>query len=66
VAILMHMSLVATVQIINPFGPLKIAGVSLLTFDLMWAVVLCVILAAIAVAQGGHLTRQPPPRRRVS
>jgi CAAX protease family protein len=66
VAILMHMSLVATVQIINPFGPLKMAGVSLLSFDLIWAVVLCVILAAVAVAQGGHLTRQPPPRRRVS
>ena len=66
VAILMHMSLVATVQIINPFGPLKMEGVSLLSFDLIWAVVLCVILAAVAVAQGGHLTRQPPPRRRVS
>jgi membrane protease YdiL (CAAX protease family) len=66
VAILMHMSLVATVQIINPFGPLKMAGVPLLTFDLIWAVVLCIILAAVAVAQGGHLTRQPPLRRRVT
>ena len=66
VAILMHMSLVATVQIINPFGSLKMAGVPLLSFDLIWAVVLCVILAAVAVAQGGRLSRQPPLRGRVA
>src|SRR5215208_3876684 len=65
VAILMHMSLVATVQMINPFGPLKMAGVSLLTFDLLWAA-LCAILAAVAVAQGGHLSRQPPIQGRVA
>jgi membrane protease YdiL (CAAX protease family) len=66
VAILMHMSLVFTVNVINPFGPLKMAGVSLLTFDLIWAVVLCVVIGAVAVANHGHLTRQPPPRRRVA
>jgi hypothetical protein len=66
VAIVMHMSIVATVQIINPFGPLKMAGVSLLTIDLLWAAALCAILAAVAVAQGGRLSRQPPLRGRVA
>ena len=65
-AIVMHMSIVATVQIINPFGPLKMAGVSLLTIDLLWAAALCAILAAVAVAQGGRLSRQPPLRGRVA
>jgi predicted secreted protein len=50
-AMLMHASLVFTVNVINPFGPLKMAGVSLLTFDLIWAVALCVVIAAVAVAQ---------------
>ena len=63
VAMLMHVSLVATVQIINPFDPLKMAGVPLLTFDLIWAAVVCVVIGAVAVDNGGHLSRQPPRRR---
>jgi uncharacterized protein len=62
-AMLMHASLVFTVNVINPFGPLKMAGVPLLTFDLIWAAVLCVVIGAVAVANGGHLSRQPPRRR---
>jgi len=65
-AMLMHASLVFTVNVINPFGPLKMAGVSLLTFDLIWAVVLCIVLAVVAMANGGHLSRRPPLRGRVA
>src|SRR5215203_3934243 len=63
VAMLMHASLVFAANVINPFGPLKIAGVPLMTFDLIWAAVLWVVIGAIALAQGGHLTREPPRRR---
>jgi len=66
VAMLMHASLVFAANVINPFGPLKIAGVPLMTFDLIWAAVLWVIIGAIALAQGGHLTREPPRLRRVA
>src|SRR5215211_1492620 len=59
VAILMHMSLVAIVQMIHPFGPLKMSGVSLLTLNFLWSA-LSAILAAVAVSQRGHLSRQPP------
>jgi hypothetical protein len=36
------------------------------TFDLIWAAVLWAVVAAVAVANGGHLSRQPPLRRRVA
>jgi membrane protease YdiL (CAAX protease family) len=62
VAILMHASLTASSLILGP----GVAGVHLVTFDLIWAAALWVVLAAVAVAQGGHLSRQPrqPLRRR--
>jgi len=60
--ILMHLSLTASALILGA----GVAGVPLLTFDLIWAVVLCVVIVAVAVANHGHLTRQPPLRRRVA
>jgi hypothetical protein len=57
--ILMHVSLTASARILGP----GVAGVPLLTFDLVWAAVLCVVIAAVAVANGGHLSRQPLRRR---
>ena len=43
--------------------PPGIAGVPLLTFDLVWVAALWVVVAAIAVANSGHLSRQPLRRR---
>jgi hypothetical protein len=40
--------------------------VALVTYDLVWAAVLWVVVGAVAVANGGHLSRQPPLRRRVA
>ena len=65
-AMLMHASLVFTVNVINPFGPLKMAGVPLLTFDLLWAAALCIVIGAIALVNRGHLSRQPPLRRQAT
>jgi hypothetical protein len=36
-----------------------------LIWNLMLAAALWVVIGAVAVAQGGHLSRQPPLRRRV-
>jgi uncharacterized protein len=65
-AMLMHASLVFTVNVINPFDPLKMAGVPLLTFDLLWAAALCIVIGAIALVNRGHLSRHPPLRRQAS
>jgi membrane protease YdiL (CAAX protease family) len=62
VAILMHTSLTASALVLGP----GVAGVHLVTFDLIWAAVLWVVIAAVAVAQGGHLSQQPPLPRRVA
>jgi uncharacterized protein len=62
VAILMHTSLTASTLILGA----GIAGVPLLTFDFMWAAVLWAVVAAVAVANGGHLSQRPPLRRRVA
>jgi membrane protease YdiL (CAAX protease family) len=62
VAILMHASLVAFWITSTPLG---IAGVALVTWYLVWAAVLWVVVGAVAVANGGHLSRQSPLRRRV-
>jgi len=56
VAILMHVSLTASTQILQP---LDVAGVFAMTYDLVLAVSLWVVIAAIAVANGWHLSRQP-------
>jgi len=58
VAMLMHMSLTASTLIL---GPLAISGVSLLTYDLVLAAALWVVVAVIAVANRGQLSRQPLP-----
>ncbi len=56
VAMLMHTSLTASVLIL---GPVAISGLPLLTYDLVLAAALWVIVAAVAVANGGQLSRQP-------
>jgi len=62
VAILMHVSLVASNAILAPLA----AGVAQVTYDLVWADVLWLFVAGIALAQGGHLTRQPLLSRRTA
>jgi membrane protease YdiL (CAAX protease family) len=57
--ILMHTSLTSSTLILGA----GVVGVPLVTFDLTWAAVLCVVIAAVAVANHGHLTRQPLRRR---
>ena len=59
VAMLMHMSLTTSSLILGA----GVAGVPLVTFDLIWAAVLWAVVAAVAVAQGGHLSREAPRRR---
>lgn len=44
-AMFMHGSLTASARILMPPG---MAGVPLLTFDLVWVAALCVVIAAIA------------------
>jgi membrane protease YdiL (CAAX protease family) len=62
IAMLMHASLSASMFILHPL----VTGVAILTYVLVWAAALWVVVAAVAVAQGGHLTRGPPLRRRVA
>ena len=59
VAILMHASLVASNAILAPLA----TGVSQVTYNLMWAAVLWAIVGAVALANHGHLSRQPLRRR---
>jgi membrane protease YdiL (CAAX protease family) len=59
VAMLMHVSLVASLMIIEP----SLTGGGLLTYILIRAAVLWVIVAAVAVANDGQLSRQPLQRR---
>jgi CAAX protease family protein len=60
VAMFMHGSLTASARILIPPGT---AGVPLLTFDLVWVAALCVVIAAVAVANSGQLSRRPLQRR---
>jgi uncharacterized protein len=60
VAMFMHGSLTASAWILMPPG---IAGVPLLTFDLVWVAALCVVIAAIAVVTNRRPSRQPLPSR---
>jgi len=55
IGMLMHVSLTASVRIISP---LAIAGASLLTFDLVWFAAVWVVVAAVAMANGGQLSQQ--------
>ena len=57
VVMLMHASLAAGQLILVPPA---ITGVPMLTFDLVFAAVLWLIVIAIAAVNGGHLSRQPP------
>ena len=60
VAMLMHTSLAAsTFVILLPSA----RGVALIAYYLVLAAALWVVVAVVAVAQGGHLSRQPPRRR---
>jgi membrane protease YdiL (CAAX protease family) len=59
VAMLMHASLVAGMQILDP----QLTGVPLLTYILVRAAVLWVVVAAVAVASSGQLSRKPLRRR---
>ena len=54
VAMLMHASLTTSVRI---FDPLAISGVALLTYNLVLAAALWVVVAAVAVANRGQLER---------
>jgi membrane protease YdiL (CAAX protease family) len=60
VAMFMHGSLTASARIPIPPGT---AGVRLLTFDLVWVAALGVVIAAVAVANSGQLSRRPLQRR---
>ena len=60
VAMLMHASLTASTLIV---APLAISGIVLLTYQLVWAAALWVVVGAVAVATRGHLSRQPLRRR---
>lgn len=60
VAMLIHTSLVASTLTLPP---LALSGVALVTYDLVWAAALWVVVAVVAVANGRHLSRQPLRRR---
>lgn len=59
VAMLMHASLVASGPLLQP----SLTGMPALTFTLVWAVALWLVVAAVAVANHGQLSRQPLRRR---
>ena len=59
-AMLMHASYTAFTFIL---GPLALAGVALLIYDLVLAAALWFVVGAVAAANGGHLSRQPHRRR---
>ena len=58
VAMLMHASLTASTLILQP---LEVAGVPALTYDLVLAAALWLVVAAVAAASGGRLSRPAPP-----
>ena len=62
VVMLMHASLTASMIILPPV----VTGVAYLTYNLVFTAVLWVVVGLVAVANGGHLTRQPPLRGRVA
>jgi membrane protease YdiL (CAAX protease family) len=61
-AMLMHGSATGSLVIFASLAP----GWPLFTFLLVFGAVVWVVVAAVALANGGHLSRQPPPRRRVA
>jgi membrane protease YdiL (CAAX protease family) len=65
-AMLMHASLTFSTLSVAPLAPLMISGAALVTYQLVWAAALWVVVAAVAAANGRRFTRQPPLRRRVA
>lgn len=63
VAMLMHATFSASMLILQPLGLALAPGLS---WALVLAASLWVFVGAIAVAQGGHLSQQPPLRRPVA
>ena len=63
VAMLMHVSLVASW---TSMTPLALVEVPLVIYYLVFTAALWVVVGAVALAQGGHLSRQQPLRRRVA
>jgi len=59
VAMLMHVSLATFTFILTP----PLGGTPYWVIGFAYAAALWVVVAAVAVAQGGHLSRQPLPRR---
>jgi membrane protease YdiL (CAAX protease family) len=59
-AMLMHASFSASMLIQQPLGLALVPG---LAWNLVLALALWVVVGAVALAQGGHLSRQPPRRR---
>jgi membrane protease YdiL (CAAX protease family) len=64
VAMLMHASYIASTLFI--LSPMPLAGVPFLTYAWVFAAALWLVVAAVALANHGHLTRQPPLRGRVA
>jgi len=60
VAMLMHVSLTASIRILTPVG---IEGVPIFIYDFVLAAALWVVVAAVAVANRRQLSRQPLRRR---
>ena len=61
-AMLMHGSATGSLVIFASLAP----GWPLFIFTLVFGAVLWVVVGAVALAQGGHLSRQPPLQRRVA
>jgi membrane protease YdiL (CAAX protease family) len=59
VAAVMHTSLTACARLLGPAALAGSAGLPLLTFDLAWAAAVWAVVAAVAVTNGGRLSRQP-------
>ena len=57
VVTLMHASLIACTLVI--LAPVVAVGMALVIYWLVLAAMLWLVLAAVAVANGGHLSRQP-------
>ena len=55
VAMLMHASLTASMLILGPLA----TGAALATYELVFTAALWVVVAAVAAANGGHLSQQP-------
>jgi membrane protease YdiL (CAAX protease family) len=64
-AMLMHASLVAFWTNLTPLVTI-LTGMPLVIYYLVFTAALWVVIGVVALAQGGHLTREPPLRRRVA